>query len=56
MPRRSLFTVLLAVVMVLTTSPDPQAPDAGRTASAAAKSFSVQMDGRAPVSPFASSR
>jgi hypothetical protein len=48
MPRRSLFTVLLAVVLVLTTSASPQASQADRSASASPKTFSVQMDGRTP--------
>jgi hypothetical protein len=48
MPRRSAFTVILAVVLVLTTSANPQASEAERAPSASPKSFSVKMDGRAP--------
>jgi hypothetical protein len=49
MPRRSLFTVFLAVVLVLTTSANPQASEIGHSTSASPKSFSVKMDGRAPA-------
>jgi hypothetical protein len=48
MPRRSAFTVILAVVLVLTTSANPQASEAERAPSVSPKSFSVEMDGRAP--------
>ena len=49
MPRRSTFTVLLAVVLVLTTSANPQASEVGQPTSASPKNFSVKMDGRAPA-------
>jgi hypothetical protein len=49
MPRRSLFTVLLAVVLVLTTSANPQASEITHSTSASPKNFSVKMDGRTPV-------
>ncbi len=49
MALRSTFTVVLAMVLVLTTSASPQASQAGRTPSASPKSFSVKMDGRAPA-------
>lgn len=48
MPRRSAFTVILAVVLVLTTSANPQASEADRVPSVSAKSFSAKMDGRTP--------
>ena len=57
MPRRSLFTVVLAVVLVLTTSANPQASEVDKPASVSPKSFSVKMDGRSSVAhPFPSSR
>ena len=49
MPRRSAFTVILAVVLVLTTSANPQASEADRAPSVSPKSFSVKMDGRPAV-------
>ena len=49
MPRRSLFTVLLALVLVLTTSANPQASEVSHSTSASPKNFSVKMDGRTPV-------
>ena len=50
MARRSLFTVVLAVVLVLTTSANPQASEVTHSTSASPKNFSVKMDGRAPAS------
>jgi hypothetical protein len=56
MAHRSTFTVVLAIVLVLTTSASPQASEAGHPPSASPKSFSVTMDGRAPAgAPFRSS-
>ena len=49
MARRSTFTVVLAIVLVLSTSASPQASEAGHAPSASPKSFSVTMDGRAPA-------
>ena len=49
MPRRALFTVFLAVVLVLSTSANPQASEIGHPVSASPKNFSVKMDGRAPA-------
>jgi len=49
MPRRSLFTVFLAVVLVLTTSANPQASEIGQPVSASPQNFSMKMDGRAPA-------
>ena len=49
MPRRSTFTVLLAVVLVLTTSANPQASEVDGSTSASPTNFSVKMDGRAPA-------
>jgi hypothetical protein len=48
MPRRSAFTVILAVVLVLTTSASPQASEAERAPSSSHKIVTVKMDGRAP--------
>jgi hypothetical protein len=48
MPRRSLFTVLLAVALVLTTPAGPQASQAEHAASVSPKAFSVEIDGRTP--------
>ncbi|MBN1528479.1 MAG: hypothetical protein JW895_05430 [Thermoleophilaceae bacterium] len=47
MPRRSAFTVVLAVVLVLTTSPGPQASEPEHAPSVSPKSFSVKVDGTA---------
>jgi len=47
MPRRSAFTVILAVALVLTTSPGPQASEQERAPSVSPKSFSVTVDGTA---------
>jgi hypothetical protein len=47
MPRRSAFTVILAVALVLTTSPGPQAPEQEHAPSVSPKSFSVTVDGTA---------
>jgi hypothetical protein len=49
MPRRSTFTVLLALVLVLTTSANPQASETGSPVTASPTNFSVKMDGRAPA-------
>jgi hypothetical protein len=49
MPRRFAFTVLLAVALVLTTSPQPEVSQAVRPDLASPKSFSVSQDGRSPV-------
>ena len=49
MPRRSTFTVLLAVVLVLTTSANPQASEVESPTTASPTNFSVKMDGRAPA-------
>jgi len=49
MPRRSTFTVLLALVLVLTTSANPQASEIDSPVSASPTNFSVKMDGRAPA-------
>jgi hypothetical protein len=49
MPRRSLFTVVLAVVLVLTTSGQPEANAGASPVSVNHKSFSVKMDGRPAV-------
>jgi hypothetical protein len=47
MPRRSAFTVILAVVLVLTTAPGPQASEQERAPSVKPQSFSVNVDGTA---------
>ena len=49
MPRRSTFTVLLALVLVLTTSANPQASEVAGPITASPTNFSAKMDGRAPV-------
>lgn len=45
MARRSLFTVLLAAVLVLTAAPQPEAA----TSASTTKSFSVIQDGPHPA-------
>ena len=52
MPRRTAFTVLLSVVLVLTTSGQPEASAGASPASATQKTFSVTMDGRSPGAHF----
>ncbi len=45
MARRTLFTVLLSVTLVLSSAPQPEAHEGASPASATAKSFSVKTDG-----------
>jgi hypothetical protein len=47
MLRRSAFTVILAVALVLTTAPGPRASEQERAPSMSPKSFSVNVDGTA---------
>jgi hypothetical protein len=52
MPRRAIFTLLLAVVMVLSAAPaQPEASRATVPAAAGAQSFSVDQDAAPPFGP-----